>query len=119
MVHWEADHVLAHSSGGRDDAANYLPAHNLCNNYRWNYSPEEFQWILKIGVWARKQMEGQSELGLHMLQAFHGYDRRRERRRRSAQHGRPPDTPVERTSGEADRRGDAVPHRAGRSAARR
>jgi hypothetical protein len=24
---------------------------NNDNNYRWNYSPEEFQWVLKIGVW--------------------------------------------------------------------
>jgi 5-methylcytosine-specific restriction endonuclease McrA len=54
---WEADHVLAHSTGGTHAADNYLPAHSLCNNYRWDYSAEEFQWILKLGVWLRTQME--------------------------------------------------------------
>ena len=64
VVDWEADHVLAHSSGGPHRADNYLPAHTLCNNYRWDYLPEEFRWVLKIGVWARKQMETSSGLGL-------------------------------------------------------
>lgn len=40
---WSADHVLAHSAGGGNTADNYLPAHGLCNNYRWDYLPEEFQ----------------------------------------------------------------------------
>src|SRR5450432_2130638 len=44
---WQADHVLCHSDGGQHSAENYLAAHALCNNYRWDYSPEEFQWILK------------------------------------------------------------------------
>jgi hypothetical protein len=79
---WQADHVLAHSSGGLDGPANYLPAHATCNNYRWDYSPEEFQWVLKIGVWARTQIETESELGARMLQSFHRYDSRRQRRRR-------------------------------------
>src|SRR3712207_8439206 len=47
----------AHSSGGAHSADNYLPAHTLCNNYRWDYSPEEFQLVLKIGVWARTRSE--------------------------------------------------------------
>ena len=34
---WQADHVLAHSAGGVHSADNYLPAHSLCNNYRWDY----------------------------------------------------------------------------------
>src|SRR5688500_12174700 len=54
---WHADHVLAHSAGGAHSVDNYLPAHSLCNNYRWDYSPEEFQLVLKIGVWARTLME--------------------------------------------------------------
>jgi hypothetical protein len=33
-----------------------LPAHSTCNNYRWDYLPEEFQYILKLGVWASTQM---------------------------------------------------------------
>src|SRR5450755_2268818 len=50
---WHADHVLAHSTGGQHSAENYLPAHSLCNNYRWDYTPEEFQYILKLGIWIR------------------------------------------------------------------
>ena len=51
------DHVLAFSAGGSDEPENYLPAHKLCNHYRWDYGPEEFQWILKMGVWARTLMK--------------------------------------------------------------
>ena len=51
---WQADHVLAHSAGGTHSIDNYLPTHALCNNYRWDYSAEEFQWLLKIEVWARR-----------------------------------------------------------------
>jgi hypothetical protein len=78
---WHADHVLAHSDGGPHSVENYLAAHALCNNYRWDYTPEEFQWVLKIGVWARTQMEAKSELGRGMLKRFFEYERRREARR--------------------------------------
>ena len=64
---WQADHVLAHSSGGDHSAENYLPAHVLCNNYRWDYGSEEFQWILKIVVWARTQMEQKTGCGNAIL----------------------------------------------------
>ena len=40
---WQADHVLCHSDGGLHSVENYLASHALCNNYRWDYSPEEFQ----------------------------------------------------------------------------
>ena len=37
----QADHVLAHSAGGGNRLEdNYLPAHALCNNYRWDYLSE-------------------------------------------------------------------------------
>lgn len=54
---WQADHVFAHSAGGTHSTDNYLPAHAVCNNYRWDYTSEEFQWILKLGVWMRTQIE--------------------------------------------------------------
>lgn len=79
---WAADHVLAHAGGGASSAENYLPAHILCNGYRWNYLAEEFQWVMKIGIWARKQMESTSGLGPDMLEQFYGYEVRRQRRRR-------------------------------------
>lgn len=60
--YWEADHVLAHSGGGTNEVDNYLPAHRMCNNYRWDYLPEEFQEILKLGVWLRTQIENKKKL---------------------------------------------------------
>ena len=32
---WTADHVLAHAGGGPHAVDNYLPAHGLCNGYKW------------------------------------------------------------------------------------
>jgi len=89
---WTADHVLAHAGGGYHAVDNYLPAHTLCNGYRWAYSPEEFQWVLKIGVWARLQMEKRAALGEAMRRGFFEYECRREARRvRSTRSA--PDTP--------------------------
>ena len=80
--HWTADHVLAHAGGGHHAVDNYLPAHGRCNGYKWAYSPEEFQWVLKIGVWARRQMEFDSDLGNAMVSRFFRYDVQRQGRRR-------------------------------------
>ena len=79
---WQADHVLAHSGGGEHAIDNYLPAHHLCNNYRWDYSAEEFQYILKIGVWARTQIEKQTQLGQDMGEKYLAHEHRREKRRK-------------------------------------
>lgn len=79
---WEADHVFAHSSGGAHSVDNYLPAHSLCNNYRWHYGTDEFQWILKLGVWLRTQIERQSRIGKTAGEQFVAHDRRRAKRRR-------------------------------------
>src|SRR6476620_2742107 len=76
---WDADHVLSHSDGGPHVIDNYLAAHSLCNNYRWDYSPEEFQWVLKIGVWARRQMERRSALGTELAARFYEYEVRTEK----------------------------------------
>ncbi len=80
---WAADHVFAHSFGGRHSVDNYLPAHPICNNYRWFYGTEEFQWILKLGVWLRTQIEKESELGRLAAKLFCSYDRTRAERRTS------------------------------------
>jgi hypothetical protein len=79
---WQADHVLAHAGGGDHSVENYLAAHALCNTYRWDYDAEEFQWVLKIGVWARREMERGSQLGAGMLDKFHKYELGRIARRR-------------------------------------
>lgn len=79
---WQADHVLAHSTGGVHDVANYLPAHSLCNNYRWHYGTDEFQWILKLGVWLRPQIETKTSAGKAAGEKFVAYEQRRGRRRK-------------------------------------
>jgi hypothetical protein len=65
-----ASHVLAHAAGGEHKVANYLAAHAACNGTRWFYSPEEFQWILRMGKWARKEMEDRTSLGQKMAEKF-------------------------------------------------
>ena len=82
---WDADHVLSHSDGGAHSIENYLPAHSLCNNYRWDYSAEEFQWILKIGVWTRLQMEKGSLLGAAIARRFHSHELCNKSRRKKTQ----------------------------------
>ena len=78
-----ADHVLAHAAGGMHSLDNYLPAHGLCNGCRWFYSAEEFQWILRMGVWARKNMEDQTSIGMKMLPTFLDHEKRVRKRRKS------------------------------------
>jgi 5-methylcytosine-specific restriction endonuclease McrA len=78
---WQADHVIAHSAGGTHQVDNYLPAHSTCNNYRWDYLPEEFQYILRLGVWARTQIERGTTVGSRIASAFEGYEARRVKRR--------------------------------------
>jgi 5-methylcytosine-specific restriction endonuclease McrA len=79
---WQADHVLAYSTGGAQTVDNYLPAHSICNNYRWFYEPDEFQWILKLGVWARTQIEKGTPVGRAVAARFCKYDQRRAARRK-------------------------------------
>lgn len=80
---WQADHVIAHSAGGIHEVDNYLPAHSTCNDYRWDYLPDEFQYILKLGVWARTQIERGTTVGNDVASAFAEYEIRRVKRRRS------------------------------------
>jgi 5-methylcytosine-specific restriction endonuclease McrA len=83
---WQTDHVLAHSTGGIHAVDNYLPAHSLCNNYRWHYGAEELQWVLKLGVWIRHEIERRTAIGIEAGKQFCAYERRRDQRRRSKVH---------------------------------
>jgi len=67
---FQADHVRAHSTGGNHTIDNYLPACSICNNYRWHYSPEEIQVILKLGVWAKTKIINDEILGMDIANAF-------------------------------------------------
>jgi 5-methylcytosine-specific restriction endonuclease McrA len=80
---WDADHVFSHSLGGNHTVSNYLPAHPICNNYRWFYGTEEFQWILKLGVWLRTKIEKKKRIGLAAADEFIRYEQRRHKRRAS------------------------------------
>ena len=79
---FEADHVKNHASGGGSGAENFLPACKTCNNYRWHYSHEELQWILKIGVWVRHNIVKRTKLGSLIASAFITKEVARERRRK-------------------------------------
>jgi hypothetical protein len=81
--YWEADHVFPSSGGGPSNIGNYLPAHGLCNTAKWDRSGEELQWVLKVGVWAKKQMEGNSELGGMMLGLFWSQEQKRVKRQKA------------------------------------
>ena len=79
---WEADHIQPHSGGGTHARSKYLPAHKGCNNYRWDYSPEEFNLILKLGVWTRTLIERKKPQGLDLARAFLTHEQKRELRRK-------------------------------------
>jgi hypothetical protein len=78
----DADHVFAHAQGGVHSMDNYLPAHSLCNNYRWNYSAEELQWVLKLGVWLRTLIIRRKDLALELAQRFVKHEMSRDQRRK-------------------------------------
>ena len=78
---WQADHVMPHAQGGQHRADNYLPAHNICNNYRSFYGTQEFQWILKLGVYLRTKIENEDALALQLAEKFVRHERHRDSRR--------------------------------------
>lgn len=78
---FQADHVKPFSTGGIDIVDNYLPACSQCNNYRWDYSPEEMQWILKLGVWLKTEIQKKSIEGLKVLPKIVKDEIKREKRR--------------------------------------
>lgn len=78
---FQADHVVSHIRGGVHKVDNYLPACFICNNYRWHYLPEELQLILKLGVWARAEIESDSQLGMSMAEKFVAKEKRRVNRK--------------------------------------
>ncbi len=98
---WVADHVYAHTYGGEHSSENYLPAHEICNRAKWFYGTEEFQWILKMGVYFRTQFE---EVGnpnaVSLAKNFLEHETYRDSRRKSrpsdepAQPSHPPDSAI-------------------------
>ncbi len=77
---FQADHVVSHVRGGEHSEDNYLPSCFTCNNYRWHYLPKELQVILKMGVWARTEVENKSKIGLEIANKFCKKERSRLKR---------------------------------------
>lgn len=69
-TYFDADHVKAYTMGGLCLPDNFLPACKTCNNYRWHYLPVEIQYILKLGVWARAEVERQTKIGTVIAEKF-------------------------------------------------
>lgn len=81
--YWEADHVFPAAAGGDGQIDNFLAAHGLCNTAKWDHRGEEFQWILKIGVWAKRQMESNTDPGPTILKLFGEHERNRAKRQKA------------------------------------
>ena len=67
---FHADHVKTHISGGLHEENNYLPSCQTCNSYRWHFSPEELQIVLKLGVWTKGQLLRDTQLGQEIANDF-------------------------------------------------
>jgi len=78
---WHADHIASHTHGGEHAEENFLPAHAACNVDRWHYLPEEFQVIIRLGIWARSEVEKGGPLGVEIAERFTVHGRAREKRR--------------------------------------
>lgn len=82
---FQADHVKPHSAGGNHAENNYLASCATCNNYRWHYSSEEIQVILKLGVWVKTKIVNDPVLGLEIANEFVKYEMGVRKRRKARQ----------------------------------
>ncbi|MBI1781525.1 MAG: HNH endonuclease [Sphingobacteriales bacterium] len=78
---FQADHVKSYISGGNHAIDNYLPSCFTCNNYKWHYLPEEIQMILKLGVWAKTQIEKETLLGKNIAEGFVKHEQQKLKRK--------------------------------------
>lgn len=84
-TNFQADHVQSHSSGGNHAENNYLPSCFTCNNYRWHYSSEEIQIILKLGVWLKTKITSDVEVGKELANRFVKHEMSVRKRRKAKQ----------------------------------
>jgi hypothetical protein len=80
---FQADHVQSHSSGGKHAENNYLPSCFTCNNYRWHYSSEEIQIILKLGVWLKTKITSNAATGAELANQFVKHEMNVRKRRKA------------------------------------
>ena len=83
---FQADHIKSHITGGVHTENNYLPSCSTCNNYRWHYTSEEMQIILRLGVWAKTKIINDSVFGIDLANRFvsHEMGVRKRRKKNSA-----------------------------------
>lgn len=60
---WHADHVIPHYRGGSSDIDNFLPICRECNGLRWAHGPKAMRLILRLGVYARREIKNKTRLG--------------------------------------------------------
>jgi len=75
------DHVKHRARGGEDADWNYLPSCAACNVLRWQMLPDEITEVMRLGVWARGEIErATSAVGRIMANAFAKKEKTREKR---------------------------------------
>ncbi|OSZ77810.1 hypothetical protein CAP36_15740 [Chitinophagaceae bacterium IBVUCB2] len=79
---FQANHVKPHSTGGNHAENNYLPSCATCNKLRANYSSEEIQVVLKLGVWAKSKVLDRSDLAMEIANEFVKHDMKLRKRRK-------------------------------------
>lgn len=79
---FHANHVKPHSAGGQHAEHNYLASCATCNKLRANFSSEEIQLVLKLGVWAKSKIIDGSPLAKEISDAFVKHDMRLRKKRK-------------------------------------
>ena len=70
LSNFHANHVAPHSSSANSRIDNFLPSCNVCNRARWFFDPEEIQWILKLGIFVKTEIEKKSVLGKEIAEKY-------------------------------------------------
>ena len=78
---WHADHVKPRRLGGTSEDSNYLPTCQECNRLRWGYPPEVLRFIMRLGVYAKKEIREETPLGKALIGLVQRRDRANRRRK--------------------------------------
>lgn len=80
---WQADHVVPHQLGGKRSADNYLPICRECNGLRWSHRPKVIRLIIRMGVYAKREIRHATPLGEQMIRLVLRRLRSNRKRRKS------------------------------------
>ncbi|MDP6372915.1 MAG: HNH endonuclease [Vicinamibacterales bacterium] len=67
---WQADHVIPHRLGGAHSMDNYLAICRTCNVTRRSHAPEVQRVIMRLGTYARAEINRKTDLGEELVQLF-------------------------------------------------